>query len=142
MALAAWHSGALFPIHGAAPSLPLGQPTEGEPSSNRHTTRWRGAACRVADLTRADDRDALAHECRDVSVQVNNAGMQVNGELLVDTAMTAGRGQGKIPPESVADAFWRGYLRDQPQIQVGKARAATLLARWAPAVAEKILRKG
>ncbi|HET7792182.1 MAG TPA: SDR family NAD(P)-dependent oxidoreductase [Rhizobacter sp.] len=188
-----------------------------------------GARYRVADLTHAQDREALVRECSDVSVLVNNAGVQVNGEFrqlpaeridselqlnlfaplqlthallptlaaapeaavinvtsvlalvpkpsaavycaskaalhsftqalrwqlegtpvrvfelmppLVDTAMTTGRGSGKLAPEAVAAAFWQGYLRDQATIKVGKAKAASVLARVAPSVAERIMRKG
>ncbi|MCP5144765.1 MAG: SDR family NAD(P)-dependent oxidoreductase [Gammaproteobacteria bacterium] len=61
---------------------------------------------------------------------------------VVDTAMTAGRGQGKLAPQAVADAVWQGYLADTPTIRVGKAGVAAALARWAPSVAERIIRRG
>lgn len=61
---------------------------------------------------------------------------------LVDTAMTAGRGSGKISPDAVADAFWRGFLADRQDIAVGKAKAARVLARFVPFLAERILRRG
>ncbi|WP_374334820.1 SDR family oxidoreductase [Leeia sp.] len=58
---------------------------------------------------------------------------------LVDTAMTQGRGQGKLSPEQVAAAFWHGWQRDQWQIHIGKARLARLLVRWLPTVARRVL---
>jgi uncharacterized oxidoreductase len=61
---------------------------------------------------------------------------------LVDTAMTAGRGRGKIAPELLAAEVWAAYLADRTELRVGKARIAALLARWLPGVAERILRHG
>lgn len=58
---------------------------------------------------------------------------------LVDTAMTQGRGQGKLTPAQVAQAFWQGWQRDQWQIHVGKARFARYLVRWLPGLAAKLL---
>lgn len=61
---------------------------------------------------------------------------------LVSTAMTAGRGKDKITPEALAEEFWRGFLADRFDLPIGKAKAAKLLVRWAPGVAERVLRKG
>jgi uncharacterized oxidoreductase len=60
---------------------------------------------------------------------------------VVDTAMTAGRGAAKIPPEAVASAFWKGFIGDEAEILVGKAGMAKVLARLIPSVAEKIIRR-
>lgn len=60
---------------------------------------------------------------------------------VVDTAMTAGRGKGKISPDVVADTVWPAYLADRQEILVGKARAAAMLVRLAPGLAEKIVRR-
>ena len=60
---------------------------------------------------------------------------------IVDTAMTAGRGSGKISAEAVASAFWKGFADNRPEILVGKAGVAKLLARLLPAVAERIMRR-
>ena len=61
---------------------------------------------------------------------------------LVDTAMTANRGAGKISPEALAAAFWTGFQRDQYELRVGKAKAAGLIARLSPSLAERIMRRG
>jgi uncharacterized oxidoreductase len=61
---------------------------------------------------------------------------------LVDTAMTAGRGKGKISAKQLADEFWSGFESNQLAIYVGKAKAAKLLARFFPSIAEGILRRG
>jgi uncharacterized oxidoreductase len=188
-----------------------------------------GAQTRVADVANAADRAMLAHEYGDVSVLVNNAGIQCNGEFaqmpaagienemninflapallthaflphlrkhsesaivnvssvlalvpkqsasiycaskaalhsftrslrwqlegtgvrvfelmppLVDTAMTAGRGKGKISPEALAATFWAGFQADQFELLAGKAKAARLLARLSPSLAERVMRRG
>jgi short-subunit dehydrogenase involved in D-alanine esterification of teichoic acids len=61
---------------------------------------------------------------------------------LVETAMTHGRGRGKITPEAVAQAFWIGFGRDQWEILIGKTRLLLALQRLVPRVAERIMRPG
>lgn len=61
---------------------------------------------------------------------------------LVDTAMTAGRGAGKITPEALVDQFWPAFARDQQVIPIGKSRLLLLLRRAAPSVADRIMRGG
>lgn len=60
---------------------------------------------------------------------------------LVDTAMTQGRGSGKISPAAVADAFWRAFGRDRLEIPVGKTRLLMAVQRLAPALADRIMRR-
>lgn len=61
---------------------------------------------------------------------------------LVDTAMTAGRGKGKITPEALADEFWRAFLADKYEIPGGKTKLLAAVNRIAPKLAQKIMRKG
>ncbi|MFE0698717.1 SDR family oxidoreductase [Streptomyces sp. NPDC058872] len=61
---------------------------------------------------------------------------------LVDTAMTAGRGSGKISPERAAAELLRGMDRARPVIRVGKVRALTVLHRLSPALVARLLRDG
>jgi uncharacterized oxidoreductase len=61
---------------------------------------------------------------------------------LVDTAMTAGRGKGKISAAQLADEFWQGFKADRYEMLIGKAKLLALINRIAPAVAEKIMRRG
>lgn len=61
---------------------------------------------------------------------------------LVDTAMTAGRGSGKISPDQLADIFWQHWQSNRERVPVGKARIIQALMRLAPSVAERILRRG
>ncbi|GAB3170290.1 hypothetical protein GCM10027059_36470 [Myceligenerans halotolerans] len=61
---------------------------------------------------------------------------------LVDTAMTAGRGSGKISPEQTATELLRGLDRDRPVIRVGSIRALAVLHRLSPALVARMLRDG
>lgn len=61
---------------------------------------------------------------------------------IVETAMTAGRGNGKITPEELVDEFWRGFKRDQYEMQIGRAKLLMHLNRFLPPVAERIMRRG
>lgn len=60
---------------------------------------------------------------------------------LVDTAMTAGRGSGKISPDQLATEFWRKWRRDQFEMFIGKSKLLNIVNRLAPSLAEKIMRK-
>ena len=76
--------------------------------------------------------------------QVEDAGLDVRiFEVLpplVDTAMTAGRGTGKLTPEEVARTILAGMRRDRFEIDVGKVRLLRWINRFAPPLAERLLR--
>lgn len=59
---------------------------------------------------------------------------------LVDTAMTAGRGSGKISPELLVEKFIKAFEKDKTTIYIGKAKLLQLLNRLAPGVAQNILK--
>ncbi len=188
-----------------------------------------GAQVRVADVANAEDRSSLVNEYSDISILVNNAGIQRNGEFalmsaasienelsinllspallthaflphlqrhaesaivnvssvlalvpkqsasiycaskaglhsftrslrwqlentsvrvfevmppLVDTAMTAGRGKGKMSPESLAREFWTGFQANRFELLIGKSKAASFIVRLSPFMAERIMRRG
>lgn len=60
---------------------------------------------------------------------------------LVDTAMTQGRGHGKISAEAAAGALLAGLRQRRSRIDVGKARALRWLVRLAPGLAARILQR-
>ncbi len=188
-----------------------------------------GAITRVADIARASDRARLAAEFPEVTLLVNNAGIQVNAPLLalaaeqiehehhvnfmaqvllcraflpqlvrcesaaivnvtsglalvpkqvaamycaskaalhsfsktlrwqledssvkvfevlpplVETAMTSGRGTGKITAAQLAEEFWIGFKHDRFEMLIGKTKLLAVINRLAPAIAEKMLRHG
>ncbi|MBA4181448.1 MAG: short-chain dehydrogenase [Anaerolinea sp.] len=59
---------------------------------------------------------------------------------MVETAMTEGRGKGKIAPEQVAAALLAGMRKNQSEIRVGKVRMLAPVSRFFPRLAERILR--
>lgn len=61
---------------------------------------------------------------------------------LVDTAMTRGRGRGKISPEALVAEAMRSIGRDRYEIRIGKTKLLYALHRLYPALAERIIRNG
>jgi len=61
---------------------------------------------------------------------------------LVDTAMTEGRGSGKIPPERLVDEFWKNFKRDNYEIRIEKVKLLSAINRFSPRLAERIVRPG
>ncbi|MFC7616386.1 SDR family NAD(P)-dependent oxidoreductase [Actinokineospora soli] len=58
---------------------------------------------------------------------------------LVDTAMTAGRGAGKISPDAAARAVLRALRSRRDTVRVGKAKVLIGLHRLAPRLAAKVV---
>jgi uncharacterized oxidoreductase len=61
---------------------------------------------------------------------------------LVETAMTTGRGKGKISSAQLAEEFWEGFKADRYEMLIGKTKLLKLVNRLAPSVAERIMRRG
>ncbi|MFA6312976.1 MAG: SDR family NAD(P)-dependent oxidoreductase [Sterolibacterium sp.] len=61
---------------------------------------------------------------------------------LVETAMTAGRGKGKISAAQLAEEFWEGFKADRYEMLIGKTKLLSLVNRLAPSIAERIMRRG
>ncbi len=61
---------------------------------------------------------------------------------LVDTAMTAGRGKGKISPEQLVDEFMPNFKNDKFESSIGKTKLLRFVQRILPKVADNILKNG
>ncbi len=61
---------------------------------------------------------------------------------LVDTAMTTGRGKGKISPAALAAEALRGIEADRYEIRIAKTKLLFILYRMLPSIAERIIRRG
>ncbi len=61
---------------------------------------------------------------------------------LVETAMTAGRGKGKISTSQLAEEFWDGFRNNRFEMLIGKTKLLKFINRVAPGLAEKIMRRG
>lgn len=74
--------------------------------------------------------------------QLDAAGIRVVDVMppLVDTAMTAGRGDGKMSPQACAAQIVAGLRRGKTEIHVGKVKLLLALDRLAPRVAKRMMR--
>ena len=61
---------------------------------------------------------------------------------LVETAMTAGRGKGKLSAAQLAQEFWEGFKADRYEMLIGKTKVLSLVNRLSPSIAERIMRHG
>ncbi len=77
---------------------------------------------------------ALASWTRALRHQLEPHGVRVVELMppLVATPMTAGRDEGALPPEAVADALLTGLRTERDVIAVGRARLARALQRFVP----------
>ena len=61
---------------------------------------------------------------------------------IVDTAMTRGRGRGKIKPDALVEEFWRDFTQDRLEMRIGKTKLLFVLGRLMPTLTERIMRPG
>ncbi|MFY7900085.1 MAG: SDR family oxidoreductase [Chitinophagaceae bacterium] len=61
---------------------------------------------------------------------------------LVDTAMTKGRGKGKISPKELVDEFMINFKKDVFESNIGKTKLLRLIQRISPKLADGILKNG
>jgi uncharacterized oxidoreductase len=61
---------------------------------------------------------------------------------LVDTAMTEGRGKGKISPKQLVDEFMKNFTNDKFESNIGKTKLLRTIQRILPKVAGNILKNG
>ena len=74
--------------------------------------------------------------------QMNNTKVFEVLPPLVDTAMTAGRGKGKITADQLTEEFFRAFARDKYEIAIGKVKLLKLINRFSPALADRIISRG
>jgi len=61
---------------------------------------------------------------------------------LVDTAMVAGRGKGKIPPQKLVDEFIKAFRKNKYEVNVGKVKLLKVINRISPSLADKLMKGG
>jgi len=59
---------------------------------------------------------------------------------LVDTAMTAGRGKGKISPQLLANEFMQAFKKNNFEVNIGKVKWLKIIQRISPTLANKIMK--
>lgn len=78
---------------------------------------------------------ALANQLEGTTVNVKQVFLP-----LVDTAMTRGRGSGKLTPGAAADQIIEGITGRRKQIDIGKVKLLRLLDRFTPSLARTIMK--
>ncbi|MCP4520344.1 MAG: SDR family NAD(P)-dependent oxidoreductase [Cytophagales bacterium] len=61
---------------------------------------------------------------------------------LVDTAMVAGRGKGKISPQALANEFIIAFKKNKYEVNIGKVKLLRFINRLFPSLAEKLMKGG
>jgi uncharacterized oxidoreductase len=80
---------------------------------------------------------------RSLRYQLENTNVRVLQAFLplVDTAMTAGRGNGKLSTEFAAGQIVRGIAKDITDHDIGKVRMLRTLMRLSPALGRRIMKR-
>lgn len=82
---------------------------------------------------------SLRYQCED---QLSHVRIIEALPPLVDTAMTQGRGRGKMTPESCAAEIIAGVRAGRSEIYVGKSKLLRSIKRLSPALGYRIMREG
>ena len=61
---------------------------------------------------------------------------------LIDTAMTAGRGKGKISPQQLVEEFIKAFKKNIYEVNIGKVKLLKIVNRISPRLADKIMKDG
>lgn len=80
---------------------------------------------------------SLSHQFEDTNIAVKQVFLP-----LVNTAMTKGRGTGKLPVDKVAAEIILGMSSSGANIDIGKVKALRLIQRLSPSLAQKIMKRG
>lgn len=85
---------------------------------------------------------AIHNFSRGLRYQLEGTSVKVYEAILplVETAMTEGRGKGKMKAQDAAKAIISGVEKGQLEIYVGKAKMIPLLARVSPSLMAKIMK--
>lgn len=89
-------------------------------------------------------KSAIHNATKALRYQLENTNVKVFEIIppLVDTAMTEGRGKGKIMPKQLVDEFIVNFKRDKFESNIGKTKLLRIIQRISPSIAENILKNG
>ena len=89
-------------------------------------------------------KSAIHNATKALRYQLNTTTVKVFEIIppLVDTAMTEGRGKGKISPKQLVDKFLRNFKNDKFENNIGKTKLLRLIQRISPSLADNILKNG
>lgn len=133
---------ALAPVHLAAELLPLLSASDEAAIVN--VTSVLAIQPKQSAPVYCASKAFLASFSRSLRYQLEGSPVRVFEIVppMVETAMTAGRGSGKISPEQLADEFWRAWRGDRFRVLIGKAKLLALVNRISPWVAARMVRNG
>lgn len=100
-------------------------------------------APKTASAVYCATKAAIHSVSQSLRYQLSETAIQVHEVILplVDTAMTAGRGNGKMSSNEAARQIIAGLMKNKVEIYVGKARFLPLLARLSPSLLKRIMKK-
>ncbi len=78
---------------------------------------------------------SLRYQLEDTNIDVKQVFLP-----LVDTAMTKGRGKGKLSVEHAASEIIKALSAKGPQVDIGKVKLLRIIQRLSPRLAEKIMK--
>jgi uncharacterized oxidoreductase len=109
-----------------------------------HVTSGLVIAPKEASPIYCASKAALSTFTRSLRYQLESTPVQVIEAMapLVDTAMTAGRGKGKISPEAFAREVIQGIERGRTVIHGGKVKLLSMLHRIVPSFTYRLMRGG
>ncbi|MEZ5332823.1 MAG: SDR family NAD(P)-dependent oxidoreductase [Thermoanaerobaculia bacterium] len=127
------------PIHLTALALPLLR--ESDKATLVFVTSGLALAPKPSAPVYSATKAALRSFAKAIRHQLRPHGVRVLEVVppVVDTAMTAGRDEDKVSPDSVARGIAAALDSDREELRIGKARTLFTLHRLAPGLAEKIL---
>lgn len=89
-------------------------------------------------------KSAIHNGTKALRYQLENSKVKVFEIIppLVDTAMTKGRGKGKISPRKLVDEFIGNFEKDIIESNIGKTKFLRIIQRISPTLADNILKNG
>lgn len=87
---------------------------------------------------------AIHNSTKAIRYQLENTPVKVFEIIppLVDTAMTEGRGKGKISPKMLVDEFMKNLENNKLESNIGKTKLLRIVQRISPKLADVILKNG
>lgn len=89
-------------------------------------------------------KSAIHNGTKALRYQLENSTVKVFEIIppLVDTAMTEGRGKGKITPKQLVDEFLNNFKKDKFESNIGKVKLLKFIQRLLPNVADNLMKNG
>lgn len=89
-------------------------------------------------------KSAIHNGTKAIRYQLENSKVKVFEIIppMVDTAMTEGRGKGKITPKQLVDEFLNNFKKDKFESNIGKVKLLKFMQRLLPKLADNLMKNG